>query len=180
MKLIFVHARKNAGTSIIEYLHSISADFDVTYEYQDQGVNQTTFGVVRNPYDRCLSSWKYCHSTKSRSLLDALQNPPRDGEINREKLHHQPGHDYRHFTRTQSSYLYRPDRTKRVTALLSFENLYEDLQDLLDIFGIETAGRPLPRLNVTEHPPVESLTDLEREAIYNFYREDFINFGYPP
>jgi hypothetical protein len=35
-----------------------------------------TFGVVRNPYTRCISSWKYCDSTKHLPLLQCLKYPP--------------------------------------------------------------------------------------------------------
>src|SRR5690349_24904 len=32
------------------------------------------FGVVRNPYDRFVSGWKYLHKTKNQPMHDVLQN----------------------------------------------------------------------------------------------------------
>ena len=60
-----------------------------------------SFGVIRNPYTRCISSWKYCESTRPRTLLDCLKTPP-DKKVSCRN----PGHDYKHFTLPQSHWLY--------------------------------------------------------------------------
>ncbi len=158
-KFSFVHVRKNAGTSLIEYFHGLKADIEVIYDAESRS-DRVIFGVCRNPYDRCLSSWKYCHSTKHRPLLEVLNSPPSEG------------HDYRHFTRTQWSYLNTADR------ILRFESLYDDVIEFFDEYGVETYGRVLPKLNVGNHPTIESLSTQERDAIYEFYCEDFENLGY--
>lgn len=176
-KLTFIHVRKNAGTSLIEYLQGLDADIEIAYDFVRRS-DRVVFGVARNPYDRCLSSWKYCHSTKNRPLLDVLANPPKRTDTDSGNPHHTPGHDYRHFTRTQSSFLF--DVNHGPDKILRFEHLFDDLQDFLDRYNVETFGRPLPHLNANPHPSVETLTDEERWAIHRFYKEDFDNLGYKP
>ena len=38
--------------------------------------NRLRFSVVRNPYDKAISGWRYCRTTQRRSLADALRDPP--------------------------------------------------------------------------------------------------------
>lgn len=101
-----------------------------------------------------------------------LANPPQNIDTNSGNPRHYPGHDYRHFTQTQWSWLKNADH------ILCFENLYKDLLTFLDRYNIETYGRPLPKLNVGDHPAIDMLTAEEKSAIYNFYEEDFVNLGY--
>ncbi|MDJ1006617.1 MAG: sulfotransferase family 2 domain-containing protein [Paracoccaceae bacterium] len=80
-QVIYVHLPKTAGTSV----KSLFADNE-KYRF-DKGVLDPNwsapefdgyyrFSVVRNPYDRFVSGWKYCASTRNRPILDVLRHLP--------------------------------------------------------------------------------------------------------
>ena len=82
-KLIFVHSRKCAGSSIVSVFPDAQKKFDdglmssgFRVKRQEIYRNYVVFTVCRHPFDRLLSSWRYCHSTKNLSLYEALRNPP--------------------------------------------------------------------------------------------------------
>ena len=168
MRLAFIHTRKNAGTSIIDFLGRTGVDFNVI-DNPREAMGRVSFAVKRNPYTRCVSAWKYCRSTRNRALLDCLSNPPQPGELHPDL---KPGHDYRHFTKTQSQFMF--DNELGPTHILLFENLEQDLQDMCSMYKIPFVK--LDKFNVGTYNHI--LTDEEREAIYQFYKEDFDNLGY--
>ena len=171
MRLGFIHVRKNAGTSLIDFFDRTGVDLKVVNRPGD-AIGCVTFAVARNPYTRCVSAWKYCSSTKHRPLLDCLRNPPQITDIDIDKNWLKPGHDYRHFTKTQSHFIF--DNGLRPSHILSFENLEHDLQNLCQMYDIPFVK--LHYYNVGQYN--HQLTDLEYEAIYQSYKEDFDNLGY--
>ena len=95
------------------------------------------FAVVRNPWDRFVSGWKYLAATRDRSLRDVLQNPPAEG------------HDYRHLTRPQYVTLYDDAKNLAVDQLLRYEDLEADFRILCEKIGLKAQ---LPRVNARPHP----------------------------
>jgi len=82
-RTIFVHQRKSAGTSV-------KSLFEDAIDVCNNGIvdpwwiahaeivrSYYKFTVIRNPYDRFISGWKYCRSTKNRTLADVIRHPPR-------------------------------------------------------------------------------------------------------
>jgi hypothetical protein len=167
MMLYFIHTRKNAGTSVIDFLGRTGVKFNVVDAPVPNGVS---IAIARNPYTRCVSAWKYCSTTRNRSLLDCLADPPKPGDISSSWV--KPGHDYRHFTKKQSQFMFSGDQQPSYT--LRFENLENDLRDLC-----LTLDLPFVRLNhYNKGSYHHTLTDEEREAVYQFYKEDFEKLGY--
>lgn len=128
---IFVHQRKCAGTSIIRAfdLRSREPDWHImndgilSPEYATAPSGYFRFSVVRNPWDRFVSGWKYCKSTRRRSLRDVLADLPREG------------HDYRHLTRPQHTILYDENMQLAVDYVMRFESLQSDFDKVCDIIG---------------------------------------------
>lgn len=170
MRLAFIHVRKNAGTSIKEFFGRTGTDLLVV-DKPTEAMGCVSFAVARNPYTRCVSSWKYCRSTKDKPLIDCLSDPPRAGALDPSGLL-KPGHDYRHFTKTQCDFMFDGDIGP--SHILTFEHLERDLQRLCLMYDIPFVK--LDKYNVGTY--THQLTDREREAIYQFYREDFERLGY--
>ena len=83
---IFVHQRKSGGTSIKTLLPDATDEFsdgilDPNW-YKDPRVSTSfKFTVVRNPWDKFVSGWKYLKSTRNRSLEDVLKNLPQENSL---------------------------------------------------------------------------------------------------
>jgi hypothetical protein len=165
MRFAFIHVRKNAGTSINDALYQACVSFTVVDSLKTV-TDWVSFTVVRNPYTRCISSWKYCSSTRDRSLLDCLHNPPPRGDLKK------PDHDYVHFTMKQSEFIF--DGENRPTHILRFEHLQKDLDNMFKLYNVSPVE--LKKLNIGNYE--YQLTDEEREAVYQFYKEDFERLGY--
>lgn len=177
--LVFVHVRKNAGSAIKQFFGEVEYPLIVADEFPTDFLNgHITFGVMRDPFDRVISSWKYCQSTRNRTLLEALMDPPKETD-------HHPGltqgHDYRHFTKLQSDYLYDCDRERRVRHILRYERLEKDLGWLCNRYNVP--AKKLPLANIGKHRLGYSpamLTNKEKQLIVELYNDDFELLGYNP
>lgn len=178
-KCIFIHQRKCAGTSIIRsfgltpknpewhtFNNGTKSDAPESWSVAEEKYSEyMVFSVVRNPWDRFVSGWKYCPSTRDREIIDVLRNLPEEG------------HDYRHLTRLQSEILYRSSGASAFHVLLRFEALQQDWNRLcLKI------GKPitiLPHLNATRHTHYREYFNWEAKRLFeNHFGEDIEKFGY--
>ena len=124
-----------------------------------------TFAVVRNPWDRFVSGWQYCRSTRQRSLAAVLRRPP------------MTGHDYRHVTRSQCATLYRPDGTLAVDHLIRYERLQEGFDEVCDILAMPRVA--LAPHNVGDRPPYQEVFDARTRRLFaRRYRDDIERLGY--
>lgn len=172
-RCIFVHQRKCAGTSIIRAL-GLTPD-DAEWHVANNGVldaefarlpaDYFRFSIVRNPWDRFVSGWKYCASTRTRPLREVLENLPTDG------------HDYRHVTRPQSAILFDADGRCGVEFVMSYESLQSDFDRVRARIGM--APILLPRSNVGRRHHYRDYFDAEtRELLARHFSEDIERFGY--
>lgn len=174
-RCVFVHQRKCAGTSII---HSFGKTLDMPdWHLGNDGVlgqdwprvpaDYFKFTVVRNPWDRFVSGWKYCESTKNLSLLEALRSLPKEG------------FDYRHVTRPQLDILLDSRLKLVVDFVIRFETLQDDFDEVC-----KTIGKPrsvLPRTNAGSRLDYHEYFDGDREARLLFrehFGKDVNYFGY--
>jgi hypothetical protein len=175
-RCIFVHQRKCAGTSIIAAFAIRPGSLDWHFANDGTLSPQWTadgdlirryfkFAVVRNPWDRFVSGWKYLESTRHRTLHDVLSNLP------------QEGHDYRHLTRPQYVTLFNPNETLAVDKILRFETLEKEFRELSKRFHIKPV---LPHLNVTLRLPSyrDVFNDQTRLLFEELFKEDIRRFDY--
>ena len=169
---IFVHQQKCAGYSIIS-----SFGFEVSdpeWHFMNEGALSPEFktapayfkfAVVRNPWDRFISGWKYLASTRERSLRDVLTELPAAGK------------DFRHLTRPQYVTLY--DQTGRliVDYLIRFESLQDGFDEVCEIIG--KRKRKLPHMNQTARDHyTKYFDDQTRELFLQHFARDVELFGY--
>jgi len=170
---IFIHQRKCAGTSIIHAFDLNPGNPDwhfmndgvLSPEYTSAPTGYFRFSVVRNPWDRFISGWKYCATTRQRSLHDVLTNLPREG------------HDYRHLTRPQHAILYDENGRLIVDHIIRFESLQQDFDQVCDIIG--KPRRVLGHLNRGSRTHYSDYFDDDSRRIFlRHFGRDFELFGY--
>jgi hypothetical protein len=172
-KCIFIHQRKCAGCSIIQSFGFEPGDPEWYYMndgvlspgYESDPSGYFRFSVVRNPWDRFVSGWKYLSATRHRSLRDVLANLPRDGA------------DYRHLTRPQHTILYDENGRLIVDYIIRFESLQQDFDEVCKIIG-KPEGK-LPQVNQGSRGPYTDYFDQEsREMFLRHFGRDIELFRY--
>ena len=178
-KFIFIHQRKTAGTSIISSFGYTPANLEwhifndgtmsenpAWSEKNRLWPNYLVCAVVRNPWDRFISGWKYCNTTRQKPLLEVLENMPREG------------HDYRHLTRLQIDTLLDGAGKLVPDFLLRFENLQQDFDALCEKIG--KTKQMLPISNTTKHAHYREYftTSIVRERFERLFQKDINHFGY--
>jgi hypothetical protein len=170
---IFIHQRKCAGMAIIAAFGLLPGNPHSHYmnngvlspEYAQRPQNYFVFSVVRNPWDRFVSGWKYCDSTRQRALRDVLLDPPRTG------------HDYRHVTRPQADILIDAQGRLATEFLMRYETLQQDFD-----FVCDRIGKPriiLSWVNVGVREDYHSYFDDESRALFERrFARDIETFGY--
>ncbi len=177
-RCIFIHQRKNAGSSIIDsfglrpedphwHVHNDGSLSPGWYERDDAIRDYLVFAVVRNPWDRFVSGWKYLNATRKRPLLEVLRDSPGN---------YSP-HDVRHLWRPQSDTLLDGNGTLIPDIVLRYEHLARDYGLLCDRIG--KTDRDLPHLNATKHRRYRVLYDVEaRELLHQHFKNDIDLLGY--
>jgi hypothetical protein len=111
-----------------------------------------TFAVVRNPWDRFVSGWQYCRSTRDRSVADVLRRPPKSG------------HDFRHLTRPQCATLYGPDGRLAVDHVIRFEDLDRGFAEVAERVGL--SQRTVERVNEGRRPDYREVFDAKARKLF--------------
>lgn len=133
-KCIFIHQRKAAGTTIMAAFnlrrrHPEWRRFNEGPKCDDWDLRTKAerayfvFSVVRNPFDRLVSAWRYLEATRSLPLIEVLRNPPSDPFV------------YRHMFRLQCELL--SDHSGRIVAddLIRYESLQPDFDRVCTKIG---------------------------------------------
>ena len=137
-------------------------------QYPDVWSDAFKWAVVRNPYDRAVSAWRYLEALRNRPLEEVLADPPtRDGAL----------HEYNHFARPYSSML-NVSGVLDVDEVLKFESLDVALPALFNKLGVPFVG--LAHVNQTPgaKPKESAVSDVAREKIRQMFTDDFESFGY--
>ena len=134
-------------------------------EYEFAPAEYLRFSVVRNPWDRFISGWKYLAATRDRSLREVLTSLPQDGA------------DYRHLTRPQHTILCDQNGHLIVDYLIRFESLQQDFDEVCKIIG--KPRRELPHLNQGNRTHYSNYFDEECQRLFlRHFSRDVELFGY--
>lgn len=205
-KFLFIHIPKTAGTSIktvlspyggksgiTNYLgrrlenfpgicnllglnHRRTYDSHTTYRKISRILPKNildetfVFAFVRHPYDRLYSFYNHILAHPEHPWYKKIYNY-RSFSIMLENLSEvqEP---------TQKSYLIDENESLKTEFLGRFENINVDFRKICSHLDISA---DLPKKNVRKHKKWENVfTDLDKINAFDFYKEDFEEFGYDP
>ncbi|GIX31415.1 MAG: hypothetical protein KatS3mg124_1887 [Porticoccaceae bacterium] len=199
--LLFIHIPKCAGTSLIEALRKLDPEIEHGHtkwrDYERLGLKADhllSFTVVRNPWDRVVSSYcyarleeSYWHGAnkkwgihpeypvlKNLSFLDALELLYRERELLKRPEHERPF--FRHHWTPQIDFL----KNQKGEILVKHIFRYEALQELNDFLS-RRWGVCLPHLNATSNRPLDYRDWYDRRCrtiVEEIYEQDIQAFQY--
>lgn len=141
----------------VELGHLTQAQFDRYYK----------FAVVRNPYDRLISTYRYLQGLGDISFGQFVARIPKASHRKMVR-----------FYAPQAAYLCKQNQVI-VDQIIPFEDLKTGVAEMAaKVFG---EARALPKRNVSERQRDLSRDDIGpkvRDAIYTMYRRDFDLLGY--
>jgi len=187
-KCIFIHIPKNAGTSIITLLNDnkeIEQEHNSYWDYMRSDAirfgTYEMFCVVRNPWDRLFSAYKYLSSGGNKGsdqyLTDSMNKQCTDFQdfvmnwISYDRIYNIT------VLNPQFIYIYDFQNEKVVVNnILRFESLSEEFTTIQSKLGVP--GR-LPWVNKSENYDYqESYTDDMVKVVADFYSFDIQLFNY--
>lgn len=133
-----------------------------------------SFTVVRHPYTRAVSTYRHFNSKRPSSTTQ--------GDISAFIANfaesRSQDHGHRAHQRQQWEFCVDPAGINRMTAIVRFENLHEELQRLTARWNLPS--RPLPHIGNQASPRERgpSFTDEFKETIIKYFEKDFEFFGF--
>lgn len=199
---VFIHIPKCAGTTIEKILGTCTPNELFDYKDRLDGSLEKTpqhltyleikdrlkinldnfliFTVVRNPYSRAVSEYKYRKDLYLRTNNERYNHPTFENFLSNLSLENSQrigifdGH-----LETQSSFLKREDGgIHHLIAIFNFENLAPCWEKLESITGVKYGNYVWSRKSKDPTPYQDFYTPETQDIVYNFYKEDFENFGY--
>lgn len=139
-------------------------------KYPEYWESAWKFAIVRNPYDRFVSAWKYLRATQDRPIKDVLRSPPQP---------YPRFGDWTHLTRTQTEALCDEQGRLIVDKVIHYESLADELNEVLQHVGLPPVTLPVVNKSRHRRGAYMDYFDAEaREMLENLYRRDFETFGY--
>jgi hypothetical protein len=184
LQVLFVHIPKTGGTSILTHLHRFLHNDTVTVrhymarEYDERTWNSVhSFCVVRNPFDRLVSHWKY-HTTATDSKLFANLGIKLVPECTLTQYFDiVTACNIRvNNWRTMKDFISTP-WAKPIDSILRFEQLQDDWRQMP--LPLLAAGETLPHIKRSPHLHYSYYYTPELiSRVTHFYQEDLDHFGY--
>lgn len=163
-KLIFIHIPKNAGTSVHSYFNTPIESIlpDKTWKEYSSFFNEyweeyTKFSIVRNPYCRFKSFYKYLKIGKDINHFAKIVKGKKDRM---------------YITKPQYHYICNEANDIVVDKIIRYENLEDDLKKI----GIKN----FPRVNESKKISEERMIMNENtiNLIHSIYKKDFEILNY--
>jgi len=195
-KAIFIHIPKNAGTSISHWLRTNLESQNVKRKHDTYETAQLKYGkdlgfsfaVVRNPWDRLVSSFHYNQRVFHSGRYDNIEQRIKTLKNGRTKnkcigIKKQKDvieqNDFDFFIESR---IFNPveklqvEFTKGIDQILYYENLDKDFQIIKDFFNV---AKDLPMHNTSDHKSYQSYyTNATKDFIYKIYYPDIKQFNY--
>lgn len=204
-KIIFVHITRTGGTSIERILNMKGKDNSLKLNtlygiykgiaLQHLNISEIkklknvddyfSFCVVRNPFDRIISEFKFLKSNTPNKFtkyfkksFDKFVNEIviayNEGKVNKFGFNKYEYNEEDHF-KTQLSYIKNNNKID-VNKILRFENLNRDWKEISNRFNLSTN---LPKVNKSYHKNYRRYYNKQnRKIIEKYYKEDLDYFNY--
>ncbi len=127
---------------MIETNHEENAVRKFRNKYPEFFEEAIKFTIVRNPWDKFVSGWKHCHTTKDKPFEEVVKSPP----TKKENIH-----DWNHLTRTQVHSIRDEDGKLLVDKILYFEDLEQQFRSFLEEINMSDVYQGLPKLRTNKH-----------------------------
>tara|TARA_R110001632_G_scaffold187260_1_gene307706 strand:+ start:60 stop:650 length:591 start_codon:yes stop_codon:yes gene_type:complete len=182
-RLTFIHIPKTAGTSIETWLqNNANGTQTVDFKKYDEAINEPwerrhskqhtypittpSMTVVRNPYDRQISLYKFCRDNSAH-----VENLSFDDFTMRPTEFVLKAFERRGLNVFESQLEYCDPMP---TYVLGYETLERDFSLIQTLFD---CVEPLPYLNVSDKLDIV-YTEEQAETIYKRFEQDFLTFNY--
>lgn len=137
--------------------------------FPDFMVRYPKFAVVRNPYDKFISSWKYLKSTRNRDLAEVIANLPAKRHL----------HDWIHIVQLQVDCIITKDSSDLLVDQLIYmeEDLDYFISNIVEYLGY--SFEKLPKRNRSKRGAAAEYLNVEiSESIFKLFKRDFEVLGY--
>lgn len=179
-KVLFIHVPKTAGSSIARL--SVGRTFGhQTYRFYEEWCPKDrdippTFAVVRNPFSRYVSAFRYLNEGRGNHLDTGWgrRNNIFSSDLNSFAVQHLKKPAVQTWMHFKPQIAFTEGSHGSVDTILRFENLSTDWPSFARQFGLDET---LPKRKVASPSPIE-LNDDAKAAIRDIYQQDFAKFGY--
>lgn len=185
LEIIFIHIPKCAGTTIRKYLSFITQKEEQYHAHiPTQYQAYWKFTVCRNPFDRFISSWRYCiergwvHNLSPLQFLDHIETLETNGCPVVEEDHKFWRQTIGYMCLHHAAPMSHPSRfTEDIDYVGKFELLDNVIKDFRDWYGIKEKG---VHENQSQHERFQTYYDsLLYHRVMEYYADDFDMFHYP-
>jgi hypothetical protein len=154
----------------IDYIQQGLAAVQRSLWGEDRWEECFTFAFVRNPWDRCVSNWKYLLSKREfKQYLNKARSAIKKKQPFHDRLRWHALPQFRHLVDDNGEYL--------VDFVGRFENMEQDFAYICSQLGVENIQ--LPHVNKTKHDHYSKYYDQELiDRVVELYIEDIEFFGY--
>lgn len=179
--ILFVHIPKNAGNSIRESMQAynecinLTAHAKISKLKQEANSNPITFAVIRNPWDRLVSSFHYIKGGGAKNVWDLKAQKKIKEYSTFESFIKGEGilkvKNDTHFV-SQSWFIDEP-----LDYTISYENLSISYGEFISKNNLKV--KPLRKINQSNHKHYRQYYDQEMiKIVRDAYKEDVENFKY--
>ncbi|QDO93960.1 sulfotransferase family protein [Formosa sediminum] len=178
---VFIHIAKTGGTSVVSitgkaYRKHLTAKQVIKHIGQKKWDNAYTFAIVRNPWDKVVSQYKFRTKTNKSRMADhpiAFKDWVQKVFVEQDKFYY---HVRPLLFAPQVEWLKNNQNKIDLNKIIRFENLNEEYREVANIIGIHP---DLPHLNSTKPSDYRSYYDEEtKKIVAEWFAEDIELFNY--
>ena len=180
-EFVFIHITKTGGTSIVDvtgraFRKHLTVKEVIKYVGKKNWDQVFTFTVIRNPWDKVVSQYKFRTKTNKSKMKD---NPIsfKDWVVKVFDENDPYYYGCRPLNFAPQTYWLKDfDGEINLDYIIQFENLNEDFKEVAEIIGVDPN---LPHLNSTKKTGYRDFyDDKTKKIVEKWFEEDIETFGY--